>query len=383
MNVFISHLNRKIYIGLVLLLLIPFASFCKSDFKVAFQVDDQVISYYDIDQAKKLHNLMTGSSIKQVEIDKIVINSKIKELYGNRLRITVSDTELDNQLNGFLQSNKMKIGSLKSLLSSKGIYIETFYSYLTENIRWQKVLETRFGYKINNLIIKDAIPLAPTPQKIEKEYEFSEIFISYNKWEPQQAKLIAGRLEVELKAGANFENAVEKFSSSKSRINKGKVGPIKKSALSESFRNTLDKLKKNEVSSSFEIDGGLVILKLERTRSYRTAKTPELMVTFAVSSASSNTDTACSQKKKTKGPILLSKVEKSIRNTLVKLMPGESYKLSDSGGLMRLVTLCESFIDKNKNAGLNFESLKRNEEVLRLSNALVLELRRNTTVVKK
>ena len=383
MNVFISHLNRKVYISLVLLLLIPFASFCKSDFKVAFQVDDQVISYYDIDQAKKLHNLMTGSSIKQVEIDKIVINSKIKELYGNRLRITVSDTELDNQLNGFLQSNKMKIGSLKSLLSSKGIYIETFYSYLTENIRWQKVLETRFGYKINNLIIKDAIPLAPTPQKIEKEYEFSEIFISYNKWEPQQAKLIAGRLEVELKAGANFENAVEKFSSSKSRINKGKVGPIKKSALSESFRNTLDKLKKNEVSSSFEIDGGLVILKLERTRSYRTAKTPELMVTFAVSSASSNTDTACSQKKKTKGPILLSKVEKSVRNTLVKLMPGESYKLSDSGGLMRLVTLCESFIDKNKNAGLNFESLKRNEEVLRLSNALVLELRRNTTVVKK
>ena len=80
---------------------------------------------------------------------------------------------------------------------------------------------------------------------------------------------------------------------------------------------------------------------------------------------------------------MLSKVEKSIRDTLVKLMPGESYKLSDSSGLMRLVTLCESFIDEKKNAGLNFESLKRNEEALRLSNALVLELRRNTTVVKK
>ena len=86
------------------------------------------------------------------------------------------DTELDNQLNGFLQSNKMKMGSLKSLLNSKGINIETFFSYLTENIGWQKVLENRFGYKINNLIIKDAIPLAPTPQKIEKEYEF---FLKY------------------------------------------------------------------------------------------------------------------------------------------------------------------------------------------------------------
>ena len=107
------------------------------------------------------------------------------------------------------------------------------------------------------------------------------------------------------------------------------------------------------------------------------------MVTFTISSASSSIDTACSEKKKTKGPILLSKVEKSIRDTLVKLMPGEGYKLLDSNGSIRLVTLCESFIAENKNAGLNFESLKKNEEALRLSNALVLELRRNTTVVKK
>ncbi|MDC3170080.1 peptidylprolyl isomerase [Paracoccaceae bacterium] len=383
MNVFIGQIARKIYIVSVLLILIPITALCKSDFKVAYQVDDQVISNYDIDQAKKLHNLMIGSSNTRAEIEKIVINRKIKELYGNRLQITVSEAELNSQLNGFLQSNKMKMGSLKSLLNSKGIHIETFYSFLRENIRWQKVLDNRFGYKINNLIIKGAIPLAPTPQKIEKEYEFSEIFISYNRWDAEQAKLIASRLEVELKAGANFENAVGKFSSAKSRVNKGKVGPVKKSALPEEFINALDQLKKNEVSNSFEIDGGLVLLKLERTRSYRTAKKPKLMVTFTISSASTNTDTVCSEKKKIKGPILLSKVEKAIGDTLVKLMPGESYMSLDSNGLTRIVTLCESFIAENKNAGLTFESIKKNEEALRLSNALVLELRRNTTVVKK
>ncbi len=383
MNVFIGHINRKIYVYLLIVILIPFAALSKSDFKVAYQVDDQVISNYDIDQAKKLHKLMTGSSNTQFEIEKIVINGKIKEIYGNRLQITVSDSELSSQLNRFLISNKMKIGGLKSLLNSKGINIETFYAFLRENIRWQKVLDSRFGYKINNLMIKDAIPLAPTPQKIEKEYEFSEIFISYNKWDTGQAKLIASRLEVELKAGANFENAVKKFSSAKSRVNKGKVGPIKKSALPDKFRNALDQLKKNEVSSFFEIDGGLVLLKLNRTRSYKTARTPNLMVTFTISSNPSNTDTVCSEKNKTKGPILLSKVEKDIRDTLVKLMPGESYKLLDSGGLTRQVTLCESFIDENKNASLSFESITKNEEALRLSNALVLELRRNTTVVKK
>ena len=380
---FIGHIERKVYIALVFFLLMPFAALCKSDFKAAYEVDDQIISNYDIGQATKLHNLLTGSNHKRVEIEKIVINSKIKQIYGDRLGISVSEAELNNQLNSFLNSNKMKIGGLKSLMSSKGINIETFYSFLRENIRWQKVLDKRFGYKINNLIIKDAIPLVPTPQKIEKEYEFSEIFISYDRWDSNQAKLIASRLEVELKAGASFENAVEKFSSAKSRVNKGKVGPIKKRLLPENFKKVLDRLKKNELSNFFEIDGGLIMLKLQRTRSYRTAKTPDLMVTFTISSASSNKDTACSEKKEIKGPILLSKVEKTIRDTLAKLMPGESYKLLDSSGLTRLVTLCDSSVSKNKNGALSYENIKKNEEALRLSNALMLELRRNTTVVKK
>ena len=64
-------------------------------------------------------------------------------------------------------------------------------------------------------------------------------------------------------------------------------------------------------------------------------------------------------------------------------MPGESYKFSDKSGLMRLITLCESFINENHNGGLNYENIKKNEEALRLSNALMLELRRNTTIVKK
>ena len=383
MKIFIKSIIRKVYVIFILLLLLHIPAFCKSDFKVAYEVDDQIISNYDIDQAKKLHSLLTSSNHNRAEIEKIVVNGKIKEIYANRIQITVSDTELDAQLNTFLKSNKMNIGSLKSLMNSRGIDIETFYNFVRENIRWQKVLDKRFGYKINNLAVKDAIPLTSTPQKIEKQYEFSEIFISYKQWDPQQANLIASRLAIELKAGADFGKAVEKFSSAESKINKGKVGPIKKSTLPKKFRDVLDGLKKNQVSSPIEINGGLILLKLERTQSYRTAKTPKLLVSYSVSNAPSDNDTACSEETTIEGPILLSRVEKNIRNILAKLMPGESYMLSDNSGLIRLVTLCESFINEKKSKSLSFENIKKNEEALRLSNALMLELRRNTTVVKK
>ena len=64
-------------------------------------------------------------------------------------------------------------------------------------------------------------------------------------------------------------------------------------------------------------------------------------------------------------------------------MPGESYKFVDKSGLVRSVTLCESFVSDKQSRTSNFEKIKKNEEAQRLSNALMLELRRNTTVVKK
>ena len=383
MNIFNKFTETKSCIALIVLLLIPISAFCKSDFRVAYQVDDQIISNYDINQARKLRNLLNNSNLGRTEVEKIVINEKIKEIYANRLKISASDAELNAQLNNFLKSNKMNIRELKSLMRTKGIDIETFYNFVKSNIRWQKVLDNRFGYKINNLPMQDTIPVAPTPKRIEKEYEFSEIFISYEQWDPKNAKLIANRLEIELKAGADFEKAVERFSSAASKIKKGKVGPIKKSRLPKQFRDILDGLNKNEISRPLEINGGLVLLRLNKTRSYKTMKTPKLSVTYSIVSAQLTQDNACSEEKEIKGPISLSKVDKNIRNILAKLMPGESYKFSDKSGLMRLITLCESFINENHNGGLNYENIKKNEEALRLSNALMLELRRNTTIVKK
>jgi len=379
----VRYIKTKVCISLTLLMLVPGYVFCKSDFSVAYQVDDQIITNYDIDQVRKLSNLLNGSSIDRSKVEKIVISNKIKEIYADRLKIVVSNAELNLQIDDFLQSNRINIKELTSLLRSKEIDIETFYNFVKENISWQKVLDLRFGYKINNLAIKDLMPLTSTPKKIEKEYEFFEIFISNERWDPQKANLIANRLEIELNNGADFDKAVEKFSSATSKTNKGKVGPIKKSSLSKQFREVLDGLKRNEVSKPFKVNGGLILLKLYRTRSYQTVKTPKLSVTFSVLSESSNSKAACSDEKEIRGPVLLSKVEKNIRDILTKLMPGESYKFIDNSGLARLVTLCESFVSDKQSKALSFENIKKNEEAQRLSNALMLELRRNTTVVKK
>ena len=151
MMAFVRYIKTKVCISLILLMLVPGYAFCKSDFSVAYQVDDQIITNYDIDQVRKLSNLLNRSSIGRSEVEKIVISNKIKEIYADRLKIVVSNAELNLQINDFLQSNKITIKELTSLLRSKGIDIETFYNFVKENIRWKKVLDLDLDTKLITL----------------------------------------------------------------------------------------------------------------------------------------------------------------------------------------------------------------------------------------
>ena len=82
MMAFVRYIETKVCITLVLLMLVPGYAFCKSNFSVAYQVDDQIITNYDIEQLRKLNNLLNGSNIDRSEVEKIVISNKIKEIYG-------------------------------------------------------------------------------------------------------------------------------------------------------------------------------------------------------------------------------------------------------------------------------------------------------------
>ena len=62
MMVFVRYIETKVCIALILLMLAPAYVFSKSDFSVAYQVDDQIITNYDIDQVRKLGNLLNSYS---------------------------------------------------------------------------------------------------------------------------------------------------------------------------------------------------------------------------------------------------------------------------------------------------------------------------------
>ena len=52
MNIYFNYMLTKACIAIILLLPIPMSAFSKSDFRVEYQADDQIISNYDIEGQK-------------------------------------------------------------------------------------------------------------------------------------------------------------------------------------------------------------------------------------------------------------------------------------------------------------------------------------------
>ena len=55
--IFARHIKINVFISVILLTLNSGYVLCKSDFSAAYQVDDQIITNYDMDQIRKLRNL--------------------------------------------------------------------------------------------------------------------------------------------------------------------------------------------------------------------------------------------------------------------------------------------------------------------------------------
>ena len=83
---------KKLF-SIVLLLALSLSNshivFSKSSFSAAVLVDDKIITFYDIDQKRRLLSALTGKKKTTPETKEILIREKIQEIYASRLNIKI------------------------------------------------------------------------------------------------------------------------------------------------------------------------------------------------------------------------------------------------------------------------------------------------------
>jgi hypothetical protein len=132
--------------------LFPFTAIAESTntFKVAVEVNDQIITNYEISQRIKMLETFGAKSVSKKEVINSLINERLYTYSAIELEALPDNSEIDKGLDDFAKRGNLNKKDLLAYLDSRNISQETLIAYITSGLTQRKVIQKKF---VNNIII--------------------------------------------------------------------------------------------------------------------------------------------------------------------------------------------------------------------------------------
>lgn len=232
--------------------------------RIIVKVNNDIITSHDLKQTILTTLILANQQINQKIIDqskpaalKALINSVLKKKEVNKYNISLSEIEINNQLNNISGGDIIK---LKNKFKNNNLDFSLYEDKLKTELMWRKLIFNIYQekVKINEKDIQNEISNAKKNNEIQ-EYKISEISISFDS-ENEKINIINKIKEQIAKFG--FEDTALKFSESTSAVDKGDLGWVNINGLTKKISEIILKMKVNEVSEPILISNSVLFLKL-------------------------------------------------------------------------------------------------------------------------
>ena len=132
--------------------LFPFTAIAESTntFKVAVEVNDQIITNYEISQRIKMLETFGAKSVSKKEVINSLINERLYTYSAIELETLPDNSEIDKGLDDFAKRGNLNKKDLLAYLDSRNVSQETLIAYITAGLTQRKVIQKKF---VNNIII--------------------------------------------------------------------------------------------------------------------------------------------------------------------------------------------------------------------------------------
>jgi hypothetical protein len=143
------------YIIAISLFIYPFAATSQStnNFKVVAEVNDQIITNFEVNQRIKMLQTFGAKSISRQDIMNSLINERLYTYSAIELEVLPNQSEIDKGLNDFAKRGNLSKKDLLAYLESRNISKETLIAYITSGLTQRKVIQKKF---VNNIIISQS-----------------------------------------------------------------------------------------------------------------------------------------------------------------------------------------------------------------------------------
>jgi len=141
-----------IKIIIILTFLSPFTVKAESTntFKVAVEVNDQIITNYEISQRIKMLETFGAKSVSKKQVINSLINERLFTYSAIELEALPNNSEINKGLDDFAKRGNLNKKDLLAYLDSRNISQETLIAYITSGLTQRKVIQKKF---VNNIII--------------------------------------------------------------------------------------------------------------------------------------------------------------------------------------------------------------------------------------
>ena len=256
----------RVFISVIFFISLICSANAETGFIIA-KVNNRVISFSDLED--RYNFVISESKIKvnSSEEKRLLLNQIIDKMIdeelirqeGDKLHIELTNAEIDGVVESLAERQKKNTANLKKYFASKKISFSAYRNQIKADLIWSQIISNsvKSRIKITDSEINEFLEQQKLNTDITK-FLIAEIFIPDEK----DAKLLATKLVVELKHGANFKTIVKQFSRSPTSEGDGEIGWVSRADIDIKIYDSISALDKNEYSDPVFLSDGYYIFRL-------------------------------------------------------------------------------------------------------------------------
>lgn len=243
--------------------------------RIAAVVNEEPITVADVEGRMQLAMISSGlpdtpenRQRMLPQVIRLLTDEALQIQEARERKLTVTEDELNDDLEAAAQRNRMDIEQLKAALAQAGVPWNTMRQQMLAQIAWGKVVQRVVRQQVT-------VPESEVNAYIERvranagkpEYQVAEIFLAVdNAGSEAEVQKLGERLVEQIGRGANFAAVARQFSQAAGAAAGGDLGWIQQGQLEENLDRALQQMQKGQFSRPIRGSAGYHILWLRDQR---------------------------------------------------------------------------------------------------------------------
>ena len=387
----------------IFVVIIVFANFlnAKDTFAPAIQVDEMIITQYEIDQRALFFELLKFPGNHKKEAEKSLIDDRLKFRAAQKSNVEVNPAALIFELEMFAKRANLTIDQFSKRLKKEGVDRITWENYMQIPILWFETINRKFSSKISSSMLSRNIE-NQSGSTSEIQVLLTEIIIPVQIGFEDEANQKIEDLR-KIRSLKKFSEAAFSNSVAPTREVGGKIKWQNLSNLPSVVRPLIAGLSIGEVTEPLPIAGGLAIFQLRDLREGN-RKSRSKFVDYAEFTFKKNTKTKnliinnvmicddlysfLNRIKKAdlkRNNVMENSLSKELRNILSELDKNEFIIQENDSSAAKLLMVCRRSEKEQLSTG-DINKISRtiaNKRLLSLANSYLDNLRQEARIVFK